>query len=138
MKKVILSLLFCVVAATASAGDKKTPSESFQEFVKATLTKLHKVDKKLILSISKDKKDAQNRLSRYKGIVSKRGLEKVKKGQFDKSLAAQFKAQKGKDSITIRLNLLAYDIHNLVLTFKPTPKNKKAPWTLTKVSQEGW
>lgn len=138
MKKVVLSLLFCVVAATASAGDKKTPSESFQELVKETLTKLHKIDKKLIVSISKDKKDASHRLSRYKGILSKMGLEKVKKGQFNKSIAAQFKAQKGKDSITIRLNLLAYDVHHLVLTFKAAPKNKKAPWTLTKVSQEGW
>ncbi|MDF1660718.1 MAG: hypothetical protein P1V97_03045 [Planctomycetota bacterium] len=140
MKHVLTIAIFVMCSFNVDAQDSgpNSSTKEIQAQVKTTLTKLHKVDKKLVASISKDKKDTANRISKYKGMISKEAMAKLKKGDYDKVIAEQFASQKTKKTLVFRFQLMAFGVHHLDLTYKRSKKGQKLRLTLTKVEQFGW
>lgn len=140
MKQLILISALTLITLTTSAQDKGQPSNSkaIIKQVKTTIAKLHKVDKKLIQSISKDKTEFSNRMSKFKGMISKSVMAKLNKGDYDKTIMEQFAKQKKKKTILFRFQLMAYGVHDLQLTFVKTKKGEETVLTLKKLEQFGW
>lgn len=140
MKSIILTVIISMSALTVYAQDGKPVSvtEEVREQVKTTITQLHKVDKKVIASISKNKDELTYRLTKYKGLISKDVMAKLKKGGYDKVIQEQFKKQKNKKILVFRFQLMAHGVHDLVLTYKRSQKGKKTILTLTKLEQFNW